>query len=52
MKHVLRPGEICEVSGIYADPEGYEATIVQGEPAPPTRKSGWSWSLVRETIHR
>lgn len=47
----LKPGEIVGISGIYRTNDGSEATMVRGEPAPPTPYHGWAWVLVRAAIH-
>ena len=49
------PGEIADDSGIYeiigprGGHTGHERTVVEGEPLPPTPKSGESYVLVRKT---
>ena len=52
---MFRPGETCRQSGIYGIYDGRkkisERTIVEGEPFPPTPKSGMYYKLVRATNH-
>jgi hypothetical protein len=57
-KPILKPGQKATVSGQYGlqgprgGSGGREATIVQGEPAPPTPKSKMTWKLVDPTKHK
>lgn len=44
----LKPGEIVKDSGIYSTP-GRRATLVKGEPAPPTPSKGKKWRQVVDT---
>lgn len=44
----IRPGTSVPDSGIYSTP-GRRATLVRGEPAPPTPKSGQTWKQVIDT---
>ena len=48
-KPTVRPGQKVPDSGIYQDPSGRRATMVEGEPAPPTSKKGQSWQQVVDT---
>ena len=44
----VKPGQTVTDSGIYkAGPQ--KATLVKGEPAPPTPKSGLKWHQVVDT---
>ena len=45
----LRPGQRVPDSGIYQTESGHRATLVRGEPAPPTRYSGETWCQIVET---
>jgi hypothetical protein len=57
-KPVIKPGQKAPVSGQYGlqgprgGTGGREATIVQGEPAPPTPKRKMTWKLVDPTKHK
>lgn len=44
----IKPGQIVPNSGIYRT-RGRRATMVEGEPAPPTPKSGQKWRLDVDT---
>lgn len=52
------PGEIVEESGIYpvvnaeGQYQGYEVTVVKGEPFPPTLESGWGFGTPRLAEHK
>lgn len=56
---IFSPGEIVEESGLYpvigpdGDDKGYEVTVVQGEPFPPTPEKGWGFGTPRlaKTTH-
>jgi len=48
-KPTVRPGAKVPDSGIYKDNSGKKATMVKGEPAPPTTKSGQTWKQVVDT---
>jgi len=45
----IRPGQKVQDSGIYKDGSGKRATMVRGEPAPPTTKKGQKWVQVVDT---
>ncbi len=45
----IKPGQTVQDSGIYRDPSGRRATLVEGEPAPPTTKPGQRWRQVVDT---
>lgn len=45
----IKPGQKVQDSGIYKDGSGKRATMVEGEPAPPTTKSGQKWKQVVDT---
>ncbi len=46
----VRPGEKVSDSGIYKSTKSKtKATMVKGEPAPPTPKSGEKWVQVVDT---
>jgi hypothetical protein len=46
----IKPGEIVPDSGIYKDTNtGEQATLVKGEPAPPTQNQESSWQQVIDT---
>jgi hypothetical protein len=46
----VRPGHKVQDSGIYRDPKsGRRATLVGGEPAPPTPIKGGVWHQVVDT---
>lgn len=55
----IKPGETVEISGQYVQIAGNyhvmrdrdEATLVEGEPAPPTDRPGWRWRLEDATQH-
>jgi hypothetical protein len=57
-KPVLKPGQKALVSGQYGlrGPRGgsveREATIVAGEPAPPTPRPKMTWKLADPTKHK
>ena len=44
----LKPGQKVQDSGIYQS-GGKRATMVKGEPAPPTPKPGQKWRQVVDT---
>lgn len=48
-KPTVKPGAKVPDSGIYKDGSGKKATMVKGEPAPPTSKPGQSWKQVVDT---
>ncbi|WP_164504274.1 hypothetical protein [Nitrosomonas sp. HPC101] len=45
----VKPGEKVKDSGIYKDQSGKKATMVKGEPAPPTSGKGQTWKQVVDT---
>lgn len=45
----VKPGEKVKDSGIYKDQSGKRATMVKGEPAPPTSGKGQTWKQVVDT---
>jgi len=55
----IGPGETVKISGQYVQMarngrimlDGREATLVAGEPAPPTEREGWRWKMVDATKH-
>lgn len=57
MKNTLKPGQKVKFSGQYevigprGGHTGHEVTLVKGEPAPPTMKSGQKMVLVDKTKH-
>lgn len=49
-KPTVRPGQKVPDSGIYKDVNsGKRATMVKGEPAPPTSEKGSKWRQVVDT---
>jgi hypothetical protein len=48
-KPTVPPGGKVPDSGIYQDGSGKRATMVKGEPAPPTSKAGQTWKQVIDT---
>jgi hypothetical protein len=49
-KPTVRPGQKVSDSGIYKDTKsGTKATMVKGEPAPPTPAKGSTWKQVYDT---
>jgi hypothetical protein len=46
---VVRPGQRVSDSGIYQSDSGRRATMVEGEPAPPTPFRGEKWRQVVDT---
>lgn len=48
-KPTVKPGQKVQDSGIYQDDSGKRATMVKGEPAPPTTKPGQKWKQVVDT---
>ena len=49
-KPKVRPGQPVPDSGIYqTDKSGTKATMVKGEPAPPTPKKGETWKQIVDT---
>jgi hypothetical protein len=57
-KRAFYPGERAEISGQYGlfDEEGHntglEATVVKGEPLPPTPKPNMTYKLTDPTKHK
>ena len=50
IKRTIKPGQTVEDSGIYqSDKSKIKATMVRGEPAPPTRQKGETWKQVIDT---
>jgi len=45
----IRPGQKVPDSGIYRSTSGQKATMVRGEPAPPTPKAGEKWRQIHDT---
>jgi len=46
----VKPGEKVPDSGIYqSDKSKTKATMVEGEPAPPTPKKGETWKQIHDT---
>lgn len=49
-KRTVKPGETVTDSGIYkSNKSGRRATMVKGEPAPPTPSKGEKWKQVVDT---
>ena len=48
-KPTVKPGAKVPDSGIYRDNAGRRATMVQGEPAPPTSGKGYVWKQIFDT---
>lgn len=48
-KPSVRPGQKVPDSGIYKSTSGAKSTLVKGEPAPPTPKSGEKWKQIIDT---
>ncbi len=49
-KKPLKPGQEVDDSGIYQSSKSkIKATMVKGEPAPPTREKGETWKQVVDT---
>lgn len=49
-KPTVRPGQKVPDSGIYKDVNsGQKATMVKGEPAPPTPSKGGKWKQIVDT---
>lgn len=49
-KPKIKPGQTVQDSGIYQSTiSKTKATMVQGEPAPPTPKPGETWKQVVDT---
>lgn len=48
-KPTVKPGAKVPDSGIYQDTSGKRATMVKGEPAPPTSGKGQQWKQVVDT---
>lgn len=49
-KPTVKPGAKVPDSGIYKSTKtGSKATMVKGEPAPPTKQSGEKWKQVVDT---
>ncbi len=44
-----RPGEICPISGQWTLSNGQQATVVKGEPMPPTPRPNMKWRLTDRT---
>lgn len=52
-RHVLRPGQITERSGIYRDlKSGETTTLVRGKVAPPTPERGGGWKEIVDSHPR
>jgi len=59
MAEIIVSGETVETSGQYVQVakngrvmnKRKEATLVKGEPAPPTDREGWRWKMVDATRH-
>ena len=57
-KKLFCPGEIVNESGIYpvvgpdGQKQGYEVTVVKGEPFPPTPEKGWGFGKPRLAQHK
>ena len=46
----VKPGQTVQDSGIYRSTKSRKrATMVKGEPAPPTKQKGERWSQVVDT---
>lgn len=46
----VRPGETVPDSGIYkSSKSGIKATMVKGEPAPPSKEKGEVWKQIVDT---
>jgi hypothetical protein len=45
----VRPGHKVPDSGIYKQPSGDRATLVEGKPAPPTERPRQQWIQVVNT---
>lgn len=49
-KPTVKPGSKVPDSGIYKDTKsGTKATLVKGEPAPPTKQGGSKWKQIVDT---
>jgi hypothetical protein len=49
-KKPLKPGQEVQDSGIYQSSKSKtKATMVKGEPAPPTKQKGETWKQVTDT---
>ena len=49
-KPTVRPGETVPDSGIYkSSKSGIKATMVKGEPAPPSKEKGEVWKQIVDT---
>lgn len=49
-KPAIKPGQVVPDSGIYQETGSRRrATMVRGEPAPPTSRSGRRWRQVVDT---
>lgn len=48
-KVTVGPGQKVPDSGIYRQPSDGRATMVQGEPAPPTKAPNQKWTQVVDT---
>lgn len=48
-KVTVKPGQKVPDSGIYKTPSGKKATMVKGEPAPPTSRPGQKWTQIVDT---
>ena len=49
-KPTVKPGQKVPDSGIYKSTKsGTKSTLVKGEPAPPTQKSGEKWKQIIDT---
>ncbi len=49
LKKSVRPGQTVPDSGIYVTQSGRRATLVRGEPAPPTGNAFEWWTQVIDT---
>ncbi len=48
-----KSGQVCQKSGQYKNTKtGYEVTVTEGEPFPPTPKPGQNYVLVDKTKHK
>jgi hypothetical protein len=46
-RHVLRPGQIVDRSGVYVDPKsGEKTTLVEGKRVPPTPEPKSVWREI------
>ncbi len=50
VKTTVKPGQKVQDSGIYKSTgSGQKSTLVKGEPAPPTPRSGEKWKQIVNT---